>query len=74
MAKFGDLIASYGQPLALVAVLAVVMLALVWRARERRIRREQRRVRRLARQRVWDWLMLRPQVRRLTHQPKDDQI
>ncbi len=74
MANFGDLIASYGRWLALVAAFATVLVILAWRARERRIRRDKRRVRRLARQRVWDWLMLRPQVRRLTHQPGDEQI
>lgn len=74
MTNFGDLIASNGRWLALVVAFATVLVILAWRARERRIRRDKRRVRRLARQRVWDWLMLRPQVRRLTHQPGEDQV
>ncbi|RYY46632.1 MAG: hypothetical protein EOP59_02510 [Sphingomonadales bacterium] len=74
MLKFGDFISSYGWLLALVAALIVTSIVLAWRARAQRSRRERQRVRRLARQRMWDWLMMRPNVRRLTHQPDQDQV
>ncbi len=74
MLKFGDFISSYGWLLALVAALIATGVGLAWRARMQRTRRQQRRVRRIARQRTWDWLMMRPKVRRLTHQPEHDQV
>ncbi|MCA1198817.1 hypothetical protein K9B35_12640 [Sphingomonas sp. R647] len=70
MLKFGDFISSYGWLLALVAALIVTSIVLAWRARAQRSRRERQRVR----QRMWDWLMMRPNVRRLTHQPDQDQV
>jgi hypothetical protein len=74
MLKFGDFISSYGWLLALVAAMIATGIVLAWRARAQRSRRERQRVRRLARQRMWDWLMMRPNVRRLTHQPDQDQV
>ncbi|MFN6936322.1 MAG: hypothetical protein ACK4NZ_14370, partial [Tsuneonella sp.] len=63
MAHFGDFMLSYRWPLALGAAMVATSVVLAWRARERR-----------APQRVWDWLMMRPNVRRLTHQPEHDQV
>ena len=68
----GVLLPSYGWALALAGVILALML-LVWRAKLRKQRRSRQRVRRLARQRAWDWLMMRKNVRQLTYQPDEDQ-
>ena len=70
MANFGDVISSYGWALAAAAMAVFVVLTM--RARARRGRRNRQRVRRLARQRMWDWLMMRQNVRRLTYRPDED--
>ena len=74
MSNFADFLSSYGWPLALCAAATVIMTVLAIRARARRDRRDRQRVRRLARQRMWDWLMMRQNVRRLTYRPDEDQI
>lgn len=74
MAKFADLISSYGWALALAAAAIVAFVVLTLRAQARRDRRDRQRVRRLARQRMWDWLMMRQNVRRLTYQPDEEQL
>ena len=72
MTNSGDFWLSYGWVVAVIAGLAMLAL-LVWRSRTRRERRDRQRVRRLARQRAWDWLMMRQNVRRLTYRPDEDQ-
>lgn len=74
MADARDFILSYGWVLALCAAGMAMLAILVWRAHARRKRRDRRRVRNIARQRVWDWLMMRQNVRRLTHQPDEEQV
>jgi membrane protein implicated in regulation of membrane protease activity len=74
MSNFAGFISSYGWTLALAAAAVLTLVVLTLRARARRERRDRQRVRRLARQRMWDWLMMRQNVRRLTHQPDEDQI
>ena len=74
MVKFAGLISSYGWALALGAAGAVTLVVLALRARARQDRRNRQRVRRLARQRMWDWLMMRQNVRRLTHRPDEEQL
>ena len=74
MTKFGDFISSYGWVLALAVAAAAAFGVLAMRARARRERRDRQRVRRLARQRMWDWLMMRQNVRRLTYQPDEEQL
>jgi hypothetical protein len=71
MMRSGDFWLSYGWMLAL-AVTTVALIALFRRAQARKRRRERRRVRNLARQRVWDWLMMRQNVRRLTYRSDED--
>ncbi|HEV7287692.1 hypothetical protein [Sphingomonas sp.] len=63
MAHFGDVMLSYGWPLALGAAMVATSVVVAWGARARR-----------APQRMWDWPMMRPNVRRLTHQPEHDQV
>ena len=63
---------SYAWLLALVAG-GVLAAGLVWRARAKTARRERRRTRNIARQRTWDWLMMRRNVKRLTHHSGGDQ-
>ena len=72
MIYLGDLVASYGWALAVAGVI-LALTVLVLRARVRKQRRGRQRVRRLARQRAWDWLMMRKNVRALTYQPDKDQ-
>ena len=74
MANFGDFMSSYGWALALGAAATGALVILTMRARARRDRRNRQRVRRLARQRMWDWLMMRQNMRRLTYQPDDEQL
>ncbi len=74
MANFADLISSYGWALALGAAAVLALIVLTTRARARRDRRDRQRVRRLARQRMWDWLMMRQNVRRLTYRPDEEQL
>jgi hypothetical protein len=74
MATFADLISSSGWALALATAAIVTLVVLTLRARARRDRRDRQRVRRLARQRMWDWLMMRQNVRRLAYRPDEDQI
>ena len=68
----GDLMPSYGWALALTGIILALIL-LIWRTKLRKQRRSRQRVRRLARQRAWDWLMMRKNVRALTYQPDEDQ-
>ncbi len=74
MTNFEGLVSSYGWALALGAAAAAALIVLTLRARAQRTRRHRQRVRRLARQRMWDWLMMRQNVRRLTYQPDEDQV
>ena len=71
MTNSGDFWPPYGWTLAVIAAILVLGL-LVWRNRSRQQRRDRQRVRRLARQRAWDWLMMRQNVRRLTYRPDED--
>ena len=74
MSNFAGFISSYGWMLALGAAGTVTLVVLAMRARARRNRRDRQRVRRLARQRMWDWLMMRQNVRRLTYHPDEEQL
>jgi type II secretory pathway component PulF len=74
MSNFAGFISSYGWTLALGAAAALTLVVLTLRARAQRERRDRQRVRRLARQRMWDWLMMRQNVRRLTYRPDEEHL
>jgi len=66
MTSFAEFALPNGWTLAGLAV-TVVLGLFVWRRRAQTARRERRRIRNIARQRTWDWLMVRRNVKRLTH-------